>query len=146
MNQEDTLLIENQLCFSLYRLSKFITANYKQYLDELNLTYPQYLVMLVLWEEDSISLKELGAKLSLDSGTLTPLIRRLIDKRLVKKKRSKDDERVVYIITTTRGKKLKEPAQKVPTQMLCSAKLDVEKLGKIKNQIDEIYNQWSKNE
>lgn len=145
MNDE-ILLIDNQVCFSLYRLSKLITSQYRPYLDEINLTYPQYLVMLVLWEEENINIRELGLKLSLDTGTLSPLIKRLVEKELIEKKRCEEDERVVYITTSAQGKKLKKKAKSIPEKLLCSKGIDINEIKKLKSQVDKVYNQWSTNE
>ncbi|EPZ50957.1 transcriptional regulator, BlaI/MecI/CopY family [Bacteriovorax sp. BAL6_X] len=143
---EDILLIENQVCFSLYRLSKLITSQYRPYLDEINLTYPQYLVMLALWETDKVNMSQLGEKLSLDNGTLTPLIKRLIEKGMVEKKRCLEDERIVYITTTASGKKLKNKAKTIPQKLTCSNNIDLKEIQKLKAEADKIYNQWSTHE
>lgn len=143
---EDILLIDNQVCFSLYRLSKLITSQYRPYLEEINLTYPQYLVMLALWENEKMNMSQLGEKLSLDNGTLTPLIKRLIEKGMVEKKRCLEDERIVYITTTTSGKKLKKKAKTIPQKLLCSNNVDLKEIQKLKAEADKIYNQWSTHE
>ncbi|EQC46243.1 MarR family winged helix-turn-helix transcriptional regulator [Bacteriovorax sp. Seq25_V] len=143
MSNEEHLKIDNQLCFSLYRLSKFITSKYKDFLDSIELTYPQYLVMLVLWEDNKVNMSTLGHKLSLDNGTLTPLVKRLIEKGLVEKKRCQADERIVYIAATDKGIELKKKALEIPSKMMCSSDLDIEKLSELKKQIDNLYLQWN---
>ncbi|MEH0861718.1 MarR family winged helix-turn-helix transcriptional regulator [Halobacteriovorax sp. DPLXC-1] len=143
---DEILYIENQVCFSLYRLSKLITSQYRPYLEEINLTYPQYLVMLVLWEDERVNMSELGDKLSLDTGTLSPLVKRLIEKKLVEKKRCEDDERIVYITTTTQGKKLKKKAKSIPQKLLCSKEIDISEIQKLKAEADKVYNLWSTHE
>lgn len=138
----EALLLKNQVCFSVYRLSKLITSQYRPYLDELGITYPQYLVLLVLWEVEKTNMRELGNKLSLDTGTLTPLIKRLIDKGIVEKQRSKDDERVVYIKTTKEGNKLKTKAKSIPEKLTCAHQADLNKIRKLKELADSLYQEW----
>src|SRR3954462_10871670 len=105
----DRLLhLDNQLCFALYSASLAMTKLYKPLLDELGLTYPQYLVMLVLWERDGLTVSEIGERLSLDSGTLTPLLKRLEAAELVSRIRDTDDERRVHIRLTAAGRRLKQ--------------------------------------
>ena len=108
------LLLDNQLCFALYSASLAMTKLYKPLLDEMGLTYPQYLVMLVLWEQDGLMVSELGERLSLDSGTLTPLLKRLEAAGLVARMRDVQDERRVHITLTAAGRRLKTRAQKIP--------------------------------
>ena len=108
------LLLDNQLCFALYSTSLAMTKLYKPLLDALGLTYPQYLVMLVLWEQDDVSVSDLGERLFLDSGTLTPLLKRMDAAGLLVRTRSRQDERRVQIALTAAGRKLKTPAVKVP--------------------------------
>lgn len=114
---DDLLKLENQLCFPLYASSKKIVSLYKPFLDAISLTYTQYITMMVLWEHSSISVKDLGKYLYLDSGTLTPLLKRLEVKGFIERKRSTSDERNVLIDITDLGKKLKEKAKQVPQQM-----------------------------
>lgn len=137
------LLLDNQLCFSLYRLSKLMVSKYRPLLDELDITYPQYLVMMVMWEHGEISVKDLGTKLSLDSGTLTPLIKRLCAKDILEKKRSSKDERVVQVMLTEKGSQLKEAALSVPERISCSTEIEVEKLIELKATLDGLYGSWT---
>lgn len=111
------LKLDNQLCFKIYASHRKITKEYKPLLDKLNLTYPQYLVMLVLWEKSPITVKELGEKLYLDSGTISPLIKNLEAKGFIKKQRDTEDERVVYVNLTVEGISLKDSALEVPKMM-----------------------------
>src|SRR6218665_1674608 len=104
----DNLCLENQLCFKLYAISRQVTNRYRPVLDALDITYPQYLVMLVLWEEKSITVKELGFRLYLDSGTLTPLLKRLEQKKFLSRQRDAADERSVIIALSAEGKKLQQ--------------------------------------
>ena len=115
MKREDEILkLSNQLCFPLYACGKEITRKYKPVLDKFGLTYTQYLVLLVLWEKDGQSVKEIGNKIFLDSGTLTPLINKLEKKGIINKKKNKDDERGLVISLTEKGKKLKSEIVEVP--------------------------------
>lgn len=111
---DKALLLDNQLCFALYSASLAMTKLYKPLLAELGLTYPQYLVMLVLWERDGLMVSELGERLFLDSGTLTPLLKRLEAAGLIARQRALDDERRVHVTLTATGRKLKTRAARVP--------------------------------
>lgn len=113
----DSLKIENQLCFPLYACSKEIIRQYTPFLNEIELTYTQYIVMMVLWEKKSINVKEMGKCLYLDSGTLTPLLKKLEAKGLLKRTRSKEDERNLIITVTEEGEILKKRAATVPGQI-----------------------------
>lgn len=112
-----SLKLDNQLCFALYSGSRHIVRLYQPVLAALDLTYTQYITMLVLWEHGSISMKELGDKLYLDSGTLTPLLKKLEALDLVKRVRSESDERVVDVTLTEKGQALKEEAKAIPTKI-----------------------------
>jgi DNA-binding MarR family transcriptional regulator len=113
----DWLKLDRQLCFALYSSSLAMTKLYKPLLEPLGLTYPQYLVMLVLWEGDGLTVSELGQRLSLDSGTLTPLLKRLEAARLVQRSRDADDERRVLLHLTAAGRELRQRAAQVPQRM-----------------------------
>ena len=113
----DPLKLEYQLCFPLYVCSKEIIKKYKPYLDEIDLTYTQYITMMVLWEYEEINVKTLGEKLFLDSGTLTPLLKKLENKGYIKKERFSKDERNVLVSITEKGKKLKEKAKNIPLKV-----------------------------
>ena len=113
----EQLKLDNQLCFPLYAAAKEVVRKYKPYLDELDLTYTQYITMMVLWENESMNVKELGSKLYLDSGTLTPLLKKLESKGYITRNRCKEDERNLIIQITDKGDKLKEKAAQIPGDM-----------------------------
>lgn len=117
MDKYDVLKLENQLCFPLYACSKEIVRKYKPYLDEIDLTYTQYITMMVLWEHKSMNVKKLGGYLYLDSGTLTPVLKKLEQKGYVKRTRDGKDERVLNVSITSKGEKLKEKAIEIPLKM-----------------------------
>jgi DNA-binding MarR family transcriptional regulator len=140
----DKLCLRNQLCFKFYALSRHITSLYQPLLAALGLTYPQYLVMLVLWEREFISVKELGQQLMLDSGTLTPLLKRLEQKGLLSRKRSTEDERKVEVSLTEKGIQIKQMASCVPDQLMEAIAIDANEfqqfsatLNKLMKQIPE---------
>ena len=110
----DKNCLENQICFKLYALSRQLTSQYRPLLEKLDITYPQYLVMMVLWKEKSITVKELGNRLYLDSGTLTPLLKRLEQKKFISRLRDPEDERSVIISLLKSGNELQQKAKKVP--------------------------------
>lgn len=114
---DEILKLSNQLCFPLYASGKEIVRRYKPYLDELDITYTQYIVLMVLWEKDHVSVKEIGEKLYLDSGTLTPLLNKLSTKGLIKKEKKPVDERELIVSLTKKGLELKERAKNVPPQI-----------------------------
>ena len=113
------LHLDQQLCFSLYATSRLLIQAYDSFLAELGVTYPQYLVLLVLWQNDRLSVKEISKRLLLDSGTLSPLLKKLQQKNLVKKSRPSIDERMVVVELTADGKSLQKLATKIPNAMFC---------------------------
>lgn len=113
----DALKLENQLCFPLYACSREVIKRYKPFLDELNLTYTQYITMMVMWERRQVNVKELGDCLYLDSGTLTPLLKKMEQKGLVSRARSEKDERNLIVTVTPAGEKLRERAADIPARM-----------------------------
>ncbi|OKH86049.1 MarR family transcriptional regulator [Mycobacterium sp. ST-F2] len=113
----DALTLDRQLCFALYSASRAMTAAYRPILSELNLTYPQYLVLLVLWEEDRVTVGRLGERLQLDSGTLSPLLKRLEANGFIRRERSLQDERQVEVTLTSPGRKLEGKAQCIPQKL-----------------------------
>ncbi len=125
-NKYDVLKLENQLCFPLYACSKEIVKKYKPYLDELDLTYTQYITMMVLWERKQMNVKELGKYLYLDSGTLTPVLKKLEQKGLVERTRSKEDERVLSVTLTESGNEIKEKAVEIPSLIGACVNLEPE--------------------
>ena len=122
----ETLMLKNQLCFPLYACSREIVKKYHPLLDEIGLTYTQYIVMMALWEYGSLSLKELGEKLYLDSGTLTPVLKSLESKGLLSRRRSDKDERLLIAEITDEGTALREQALSIPPQIACCVKLEPE--------------------
>ena len=123
----DALKLENQLCFPLYACSKEIVKAYKPYLDELDLTYTQYITMMVMWEHRELKVKEVGQYLYLDSSTLTPLLKRLEQKGYVTRRRSTEDERDLIVTITESGEALKEKAITVPERLAACVELDPQK-------------------
>ena len=113
----DALKLSNQLCFPLYACSREMIKLYKPWLDELGLTYPQYITMMVLWENNATTVKSLGQELYLDSGTLTPLLKKLEEKGLVTRRRSEQDERNLIVTLTEKGEALREEALHIPAEM-----------------------------
>ncbi len=125
-NKYDCLKIENQLCFPLYAASREVIKQYNPYLQKIDLTYTQYVAMMVLWDVKKTTVKDLGEKLYLDSGTLTPLLKSLEAKGLVTRSRSKEDERVLIVEITTKGEELKNEAVEIPKAMMGCVKLTQE--------------------
>jgi DNA-binding MarR family transcriptional regulator len=134
----NALALENQFCFALYSASHAMTKTYKPMLDQLGLTYPQYLVMLVLWEQDAILVKDIGARLFLDSGTLTPLLKRLESNGLLSRNRDPHDERQVRIVLTVQGRSLREQAEAIPQQVLCASGQELGALGRIRSELASV--------
>jgi len=127
-NKYDALKLENQLCFPLYACSREVIKKYKPHLDKLDLTYTQYITMMILWEKRSITAKELGDSLYLDSGTLTPLLKKLENKGLITRKRSTEDERNLILSLTKAGQAMQEQAAGIPAELCKKVPLtDVEK-------------------
>lgn len=126
MDNYDVLKLENQICFPLYACSKEIVRKYKPFLDEIDLTYTQYITMLVLWEHKEISVKDLGEYLYLDSGTLTPVLKKLEQKGYVSRARDTRDERVLNVTITEEGELLKEKAVEIPAKIGGCVSLPVE--------------------
>ncbi len=122
----DALKLKNQICFPLYACSREIIKQYKPFLDEIDLTYTQYIAMMVLWEKKSLTVKELGHCLFLDSGTLTPLLKKMEGKGLITRKRSETDERNLIVTITEKGEQLKEKAVKIPQQIARCCHLEPE--------------------
>ena len=122
----DALKIENQLCFPLYACSREIIKQYKPFLDELDLTYTQYIAMMVLWEHKTMNVKAMGEILYLDSGTLTPVLKKLESKGLVSRQRSTEDERNLVVTITEAGEALKEKAVEVPAAIAKCSNIDPE--------------------
>ena len=134
----DPLALENQFCFALYSASLAMTKTYKPYLDKLGLTYPQYLVMLVLWQQDDVLVKSIGEKLFLDSGTLTPLLKRLEASALIARTRDESDERQVRITLTREGRALKKKAQCIPQQILCATDCQLDEVSSLTQRLKSL--------
>src|SRR6201990_2641301 len=132
---DQALRLDNQICFAVYSTAHAFNRVYKPLLDRLGLTYPQYLLMLVLWERDDVPVKDIGEKLFLDSGTLTPLLKRLEAAHLVKRTRSREDERQVLIALTPQGHALKEKARSVPQSVLAASDCSLSELVAMKDEI-----------
>ncbi len=138
---DEWLRLDKQLCFALYASSLAMTKQYKPLLEPLGLTYPQYLVMLVLWEADEISVSTLGQRLSLDSGTLTPLLKRLESAGLIQRRRANDDERRVDILLTEEGKALKEQARPIPPKLVSASACSLEELSSLTHRLHQLREQ-----
>ncbi|GAC1611016.1 MAG: MarR family transcriptional regulator [Aquirhabdus sp.] len=139
-DQINLLALDNQFCFALYSASLAMTKTYKPLLDKIGLTYPQYLVMMVLWEHDGILVKDIGEALFLDSGTLTPLLKRMETAELLTRNRDTHDERQVRINLTKQGKLLRKAAKEIPLQIMCASGLTKEALVNLKNQLSQVRN------
>ena len=141
----EQLNLENQLCFRLYKLNKNLTKLYSPLLKELGLTYPQYLVMLVLWQEKSpVLVKDIGNHLELDSGTLSPLLKRMEKLEIIKKTRSEKDERAVLIELTPHGRHMKNKAKLIPVKLFTLTGLTKVELINLKTSLDELLENTSK--
>ena len=134
----EQLKLDNQLCFSVYACSREIIKLYKPHLDKLNLTYTQYITMLVMWEAEIISAKDLGSKLYLDSGTLTPLLKKLEKLEFVTRNRSKEDERILIVTLTDKGKALKEMAKLIPEEIVSAIDITIDELSNIRNSLQDL--------
>lgn len=140
----DELKLENQLCFAVYAFSREITKIYRPYLEPLGLTYTQYLVMIVLWEKDGISLKELGSKLNLDSGTLTPLLKKLENDGNIVRARDKKDERNLIIHLTDAGRELMSVAENIPNNIACNLPMALDDIVSLRDKIKTILKEIEK--
>ncbi|MFJ3413402.1 MarR family winged helix-turn-helix transcriptional regulator [Pseudomonas protegens] len=142
----DSLKLDSQLCFKLYAASRAVVRGYKPMLDRLGLTYPQYLVMLVLWEWQATppslpTVKALGERLALDSGTLTPLLKRLEQLQLVQRQRSGRDEREVHLSLSERGLALREQVPPLKAALLCDSGIDLDNLDQLRDGLDQLLQQ-----
>jgi len=134
----DSLRLDHQLCFALYAASRAMTAAYQPLLEELDITYPQYLVLLTLWEQNGLRVSRIGERLYLDSATLTPLLKRLEARGLVERRRSDEDERVVEIFLTVEGTRLKRRAVEVAKAAFCKVNLSVAELVRLREQLHQL--------
>ena len=141
MQKEDKykmLRLSSQLCFPLYACSKEIVKKYKPFLDELDLTYTQYITMMVMWENERVNVKELGELLYLDSGTLTPVLKKLEQKKFINRCRDKDDERVLNVSLTEEGRELREKALDVPKKMGDCLRLTEEEMDVLRKMLSKM--------
>ena len=138
LDPDQALLLDNQLCFALYSTSLAMTKLYKPLLDGLGLTYPQYLAMLVLWEQDGLTVSELGERLYLDSGTLTPLLKRLEAAGLIARLRAVEDERRVHLTLTAAGRRLRSRAAKIPGCILDASQCSISELVSLTKQVQAL--------
>ena len=136
MDKYESIKLDNQVCFSLYASSREIIKLYKPFLDKFNLTYTQYIAMLVLWEDEKSTVKDIGKRLHLDSGTLTPLLKKIESMCLVIRYRDVNDDRVVIVELTKKGRLLKEDITEVPHEMACKINMRKEELVQLKKQLD----------
>ena len=138
MDKYESIKLDNQLCFSLYATSREIIKLYKPFLDKFNLTYTQYVAMLVLWEDEKSTVKDIGKRLHLDSGTLTPLLKKIESMGLIKRYRDVNDDRVVVVELTEEGRLLKDDVTEVPHEMLCKINMPIERAIELKKGLDEL--------
>lgn len=132
------LHLDQQMCFALYSANLALHKVYRKLLSELDLTYPQYLVMLVLWQRDDVTVSDIGEKLFLDSATLTPLLKRLESAGLLVRQRAKADERQVIITLTEPGKALKEKAKSIPEAIMCATECNLDEMSALKGQLESL--------
>jgi MarR family transcriptional regulator, organic hydroperoxide resistance regulator len=135
------LRLDNQLCFPVYAASRLITREYQPLLDELGITYPQYLVLMVLWETDNITVNEISQKLILNNNTVTPLLKRMEQQGIIKRQRSGSDERKVNVELTEKGKQMKREAARIPEKLaasLISDSIKMDELIDLKNKLDSL--------
>lgn len=130
--EDEYLKLENQLCFPLYAASRLMVNAYRPLLAELGITYPQYLVLLVLWEKDGLSVGAIGELLLLDSGTLTPVLKRLVGQGVIERRRNAGDDRVVENWLTPRGKAMKKDAVRIPVELICRAGIEMGELARMR--------------
>jgi DNA-binding MarR family transcriptional regulator len=138
MDKYESIKLDNQVCFSLYASSREIIKLYKPFLDKFNLTYTQYVAMLVLWEDEKSTVKDIGKRLHLDSGTLTPLLKKIESMGLIKRYRDVNDDRVVIVELTEQGRLLKDDVTEVPREMACKINMSREDLLDLKRKLDNL--------
>jgi len=134
----ENIKLDNQICFSLYAASREIIKLYKPILDKFNLTYTQYIAMLVLWEDEKSTVKEIGKRLHLDSGTLTPLLKKIESMGLLTRHRDVNDDRVVIVELTEKGRALKDDITEVPHEIMCKVNMSLENAIALKKHLDEL--------
>ena len=139
----EQLKLSNQICFPLYAASRLITREYQPYLDKMGITYPQYLVLLVLWETDGITVNEIAQKLILNTNTITPLLKRMETQGILSRKRSESDERKVIVCLTGKGKEMKTTAAGIPEELgskIITDKISISELTDLKNRLNTLIN------
>ncbi len=134
----EMMKLDNQLCFPLYAAARNVTGLYTPYLKPMGLTYTQYITFLVLWEKDGISVSEIGSRLMLDNGTLSPMLKKMEQAGYIERKRSKDDDRVVIITLTKEGRDLQEKAKDIPEQVGSCVNLPMEKAKELRDLLHEL--------
>lgn len=137
----EQLKLENQLCFPVYAASRLIIREYQPHLDRLGITYPQYLVLMVLWEEDNLTVNDIARKLILNTNTVTPLLKRMEQQGIIMRKRSDEDERKVIVQLTAKGRKMQEEAARIPESLvtrLAASNLDMDELVRLKDSLNSI--------
>jgi len=143
----DPLKLENQLCFPVYAVSRLFTREYQPYLDKLNITYPQYLVLMILWENDGIGVNDIAKKLILNTNTMTPLLKRMESQGLLERQRSNEDERKVIVKLTNKGIELKKQALEIPDNLslkLLDSQLNIDDLVELKKKLETIIHHLNK--
>lgn len=138
LEKYESIKLDNQVCFSLYAASREIIKLYKPFLDKYNLTYTQYIAMLVLWEDEKSTVKDIGKRLHLDSGTLTPLLKKIESMGLITRYRDVNDDRVVIVELTEKGRLLKDEVTEVPRGIACKVNMPMENLIQLKKHLDEL--------
>lgn len=138
MDNYEKIKLDNQLCFSLYAASREVIKTYKPLLDKYGLTYTQYIAMLVIWEHEKITVKEMGKKLHLDSGTLTPVLKKLLSMELINKYRDKNDDRVVIVEVTEKAIEMKNEIIEIPEKMYCKFSNNIENATELKKLLDNL--------
>jgi len=140
---DDPLKLDNQICFPIYSTSRLLTKAYKPFLDKMGITYPQYLVLMVLWEEDELSVTKITDRLMLNTNTLSPLLKRMEKMELLERKRSREDERSVVVQLTEKGKQLKSEARPIPEKLLAELLTENIQISDVL-QLKEMLNEWIK--
>ena len=143
---DEYLKLDNQLCFPLYATSRMITRMYQPLLEKLGLTYPQYIVMLVLWEADTLSVKAIGEQVQLNTNTLTPLLKRMQELKYITRIRSTEDERIVLVHLTKTGREMKSKALKIPHELIASLDYPADKAMELKRMLDDFMDRLNKAE
>lgn len=139
----EQLKLDNQLCFPFYSVSRLITKRYQPLLNNLGITYPQYLVLLVLWENDNQTVNKIAKKLYLQTNTITPLLQRLEVRQIVMRTKSENDERKVFVSLTNKGKQMKEQAAAIPFKLMQDIEMPIEELIRLRDQLQHMIHQLS---